>query len=160
MSSIRTLFTNLAALPITYTSEKGQSKSILGLDLNKAPAVLVAAALPKRVLLPTEAWGSEGSAMERISVGTANPGALMTWNVTDMFLLQGVALGSGLADFLPDLVRYSGGYVTTLLGSILLATGMTLNGLTVTAGVYEYPMGSGNNYYGVEARTTWTELLN
>jgi hypothetical protein len=161
-SSIRTLFTNLAAVSVTYTNTRGTSVTIEGRDLNKLPPVITTASLPTRILMPTESWGSEGSSLERISVGTASPGALMTWNVTDLYLHEAVGQDRGLQVVLPDLVLYCGAYVDMILTSAAgaLATGMSMSGLSVAAGIYEYPLGSGTSFFGVECTSTWIELLN
>ena len=161
-SSIRTLFTNLAALTVTYTNERGDSVVVKCLDLSKLQEKITTGSLPIRMLMPTEAWGSSGSSLERISVGTVNPGGLMTWNITDLFLLEAVGQDRGIMVSLPDLVRYSGAYVDTVLTSMTgaLSTGMTMVGLAVTAGIYEYPLGSGASFFGVEATSSWSELLN
>jgi hypothetical protein len=161
-STIRTLFTNLAGLSIVYVNTRGTTLTIEGRDLNKLPPNIVTANLPTRILMPTESWGSEGSSLERISVGTASPGALMTWNVTDLYLHEAVGQDRGLQVLLPDLVLYCGAYVDTMLTSAAgaFAAGMSLSGLNVAAGIYEYPLGSGTSFFGVECTSTWIELLN
>lgn len=161
-STIRTLFTNLSALGVSYTNTRGDSVTVKGLDLNKLQTTMTTASLPVRSLLPTESWGSEGSSLERISVGVVSPGALMTWNVTDLMLHEAVGQDRGIMTVLPDLVLYCGAYVDMILTSATgaLASGMTMSGLSVAAGIYEYPLGSGNSFFGVECTSSWTELLN
>ncbi len=67
--------------------------------------------------------------------------------------------GRGLLDVLPDLVRYAGHYVETLLDNRAPAAGLDLQSLTPVIGVYEFPVGSEAQYLGVEVQLIFRELI-
>ena len=164
MSGIRALYTALSNVDMVFVKEGGGNQAVTGLDLNEFKRFnkMHNADLPVRVLLPTDEYGAAGAGTsEPMNAGTAQSG-LMMWNLIDLFLYKSTGkAGRGFGDVLPDLVRYSGDYVDTILGNDALVsdTQIYLQTVTPILGVFTFPVG-GTEYYGVECQLTFMEHIN
>ena len=159
MSNIRSLYTALAGINITFTTEAGSNATPVAYDLNSLPRGIKTGHLPCRLLLPTEEWEG-GGGLEIMSMGTATASGEMVWNVTDLMLWKAVGQGRGLMDALPDLVRYAGAYVEALIQNRNITPNTRLRSLNVRPGVFQYPLGSNSHFFGVEVNLTFAELIN
>ena len=86
---------------------------------------------------------------------------MVRWNVTDLMLWEAVGQQRGLLDVLPDLVRYCGAYAEAVLDARVPATNITLATVPgLRPGVFEWPLGSGRQFFGVEVLLSYQELIN
>ena len=159
MSNIRSLYTALAALDITFTTEAGGNSTPTGYDLDSLLQSVDTAQLPCRLLLPTEEYGSDGQGMELLAAGNGGSAEVM-WNITDLMLWEPVGQTRGFLDVLPDLVRYCGQYASVLLDNRTPATNIQFMTVSFRPGVFTYPLGGNRSYFGVEVLSTWRELIN
>ena len=82
------------------------------------------------------------------------------WTVVDLLLWQAAALGNGLAEHEPVLVDYMVGYLDWMRAHRIMDTKgsvMDLQGLR--PGVFEWPEGSSNQFYGVESTLIINEVI-
>lgn len=161
MSDVRALYSALAELVVSFKNEEGRDVSITGRDLHKMKTNEIGA-LPVRILTPFKERGSGASDLRLLTVGTSNVFGTMTWRIADIMLLCEAGERYGIYKVLPDLVRYSGAYAERIAdaGADLGIGTMTYTGLQLDAALIEWPMGSGQEYYGVEAILSYEELIN
>ncbi len=161
MSNIRALYTALAALDLDFANEASGTTSVAAYDLDELKSGYEKPDLPARILLPMEEYGAANAGVDELmNAGSSGVGGEMRWNVIDLYLHVRSGQGRGLLDVLPDLVRYAGNYVETLLDNRAPAAGLDLQALTPVIGVYEFPVGSEAQYLGVEVQLTFRELIN
>lgn len=159
MSNIRNLFTYLADLPVTFKDEAGSMVTPTGYDLPELKKHWERPDMPCRLILPMEEYNAVSAGVfEPMNAGTSTGGE-MGWNVVDLMLYQKTGQTRGLQDVLPDLVSYMGAYVHAILGNNQPVPGFRMQSVAPNAGVYEFPVGSGQTYYGVEAQVSYIELL-
>ena len=161
MSDIRSLYAALADLEIAFTDEEGNAQTILGRDLHEVRED-ESIAVPIRVLAPFKERGSGASDLTLLTVGVTDVFGTMTWRIADLFLWKETGEDYGIAWILPDLVRYAGAYAEKIAdaGRDLGIGTMTFQSLTLDAAVIEWPMQSGDEYFGVEAVIAYEELIN
>jgi len=162
MSNLRTAYTNLAAMAVSFTKENGISTGTINCkDLHQLPDGAVSTAdLPVRLLLPMEDWGADAPNLGIISSGASGVSGLMTWMITDLLLWDQVAQNMQIQMHYPDLVRYCGAHVTALLDNKDMASYVYFRNVYYRTGVFEYPLASGKQYFGVEAVCTFEEMIN
>ena len=160
MSNLRALYTAIAGIDVVFTAEAGGSVTPTVYDLHELPNTAETADLPLRVLLPLEEWGGDGPVMELLSTGISGVSGAMTWNVVDLMLYEVVGQTRGMLDVLADLVRYAGAYSEMIMDNRKPVTQTRLKGVAIRPGVYEWPMGSGRSYFGVECGLVFEELIN
>jgi len=160
MSSIRTLYATLADTAIAYTNEAGASISVTARDLHEVKVEEMEP--PVRILMPYRERSAGGSDLRLLTVGTSSVFGEVEWAISDLFLLARSGSGYGVHDYLPDLVRYAGAYAEKIAdaGADLGIGVMTFQGLTLDCSQIEWPLQSGNWFYGVEAVLVYTELIN
>jgi hypothetical protein len=162
MSNIRTLYTNISNMDVSFTREDSIDTGVITCrDLNELPdGVVGTAELPVRLLLPMEEWGGDAPNLGIISAGATGVTGMMTWMVVDLLLWDQVGQNVQLQQHYPDLVRYCGAHIEQLLDNKDMADHVYLRNVTYRTGVYSYPMGSTKQYYGVEATISFEEVVN
>lgn len=90
---------------------------------------------------------------------TAGGNMAATWRVTDLMLWEPIAQGKGLADHEPALVAYEAGYLTMIQSRRSITTACTVEDVTMQPGIYEWPLGSGAQFFGVECTLTVREVI-
>ena len=163
MSDLRTLYTKISELSIVYTNEVGSSVTVSGKDLQNVQEEVESLHCPVRLIMPFQSEkGGSGSSMELLTVGTANIFGRITWSVADLYLHAPTGEGFGLHSHMPDLIRYAGAYAEKIAdaGADLALGSMTFVGLELQASDIEWPVGSGQHFYGVECVLQYEEILN
>ena len=156
MSQIRTLHATLAATSVTFTKEAGGSVTVAAKDLHQLPNAVQAADSPVRLLLPysvtTRADGQFATMDTIIAV---------EWVISELLLWKPGTLGAGIADSAADLVRYQGAYLEAMrsLHSVGGLSGAALESITLTPGLYDWPIGSNTWWQGIMASLTILEEL-
>lgn len=115
---------------------------------------------PMRVILPSDV----DSDTRGVKFGNLNTGTFVTvvWNISDLFLFKNVSTGSGLAEAANTLIRYAGAYAAALVGHqnvIANSRNVGIEGVGISIGAYQFPVGSGIYYYGVETRYQIREII-
>jgi hypothetical protein len=159
MSDIRTHFTNIAEMEVSFEAEDLKAVTPTAYDLDGIKEEYVSNDLPVRLILPMEEWGAGSEGPIILQAGSGTDLMQFAWNVTDLMLLAPAGEGLGIHEHLPDLIRYAGAYVETIADNHVL-TDMQLAGILVRPGTFEWPMTSGNHYHGVEVPMVWKELIN
>lgn len=150
MGQIRTVYSNLAALGVTFTRESGASVTVAAKDLDELPNAVQAADAPVRLVLPyantTETRDGQFASLD--SVGRVE------WFISDLLLWKPASLGSGIAESAADLVRYQGAYYEMLrsfkdCGIVGGDSDVELIGWRAVPGVYDWPIGGNAWWQGV-----------
>lgn len=138
---LRTIYDRLAAQSVNVG---GQTARVY--NLNQLANVLDGYKLPARLLLPLGTV-TEGQGFGFAALGTTTK---LTWQVVDLFLYKPVTAGLGLAEFAEALVDYCQNYAV-MLKHIRAFGGQTyLEQADIRPGTFNWPVGSGNHYVGVE----------
>lgn len=155
-SQISAIYTAFENMTITVSSVTPRVYGLTGL-----PNSIAAADLPARVLLDL-ANAAEGQSMEFFTVnsGIGGGGAqYVDWQMNDLLLWMPEAHGRGVKDVATALIAYCGKYIDTVRNSRNIVSSASFTGLRVSPGVYEYPAGSGQMYWGVMATSTIREII-
>ena len=154
MSEITSIYDALEAKSVTTTN--GKTPDVY--DLGELKNSIHTSDLPVRLLLPvgddTRGEGREGAF---ISIGTT---MVINWVVNDLMLWQPLGQGEGLKEYAPELVDYCGKYLDMTRTFKCPTTNSSLEGVYLSPGIYEWPMGSGVMYAGVLCQLTIKEVLN
>ena len=141
----------------------GESPTVYG--LTGIPNGVANADLPCRILLDL-ANGGEGQSMQfhTVNSGIGGGGAqYVDWSIRDLMLLKPQGLGVGNREVAATLVAYTGAYVDAARANRnLIATDTneaSFTELSVSPGVYEYPVESGIFHWGVMATSTIREII-
>jgi len=159
MQSILTsIYAQLAAMAVTYTDRDGAQATPTVYSLASIPGSVQTAHLPCRLLLPLGQGGGNNSAQV-----LSGSGALCSWSVTDLFLLEAAAQDSGLYVQAPVVVDYCAKYARAIGQLYRFLSAPQVNTATISAqitpGMYEYPTGSGAVFYGVRVQISIEELI-
>lgn len=168
MSTIRTLYTKIAALDMSFTKEAGGTTTVTGKDIDsfKRNNSFQKADIPARILLPMEEYGNAASGVPEImNMGTGNVGGEMGWNIVDLYLHKHAGADRGYSEILPDLVRYAGNYIEVIMSNTRpTSSGVSLlqylQTVTPIIGVYNFPVSTDDQYFGVEVRLEYKEHIN
>jgi hypothetical protein len=147
-TSISAIYSAVASL-----APKVNSKTIKVYPLTALPNSVPSSALPARLLLPVGA-GEGGST--NVTLLEDDNHALVSWTISDLLLYKPVAQGVGLSEVGDVLVDYCEDYLKSLVDARL---GYGLSSVTVTPGLYQYPAGSGNEYYGALVTLSVLDLI-
>jgi len=128
---------------------------VTGLALSTLKQSTHSADLPVRVLSLIH----KGDATAKGSTFGATSAMTVRWTVHDLLLWKAVGQGEGLAEYEPDLADYMVGYVDWLRTNRIQGNKMTVELVSMTPGVFEWPAGGGNQYYGVDAVLTVNEVI-
>lgn len=157
MSQIRQIYSNLAALPIAFTTEAGVTVSLTALDLDELPDALSDADAPRRLLLPFSAttYGRDGQFATLDSIGQ------IYWNICDLLLWKRGQLGGGIAETAADLLRYQAAYVEALRAFRVMGTlgDVEMVRWDLVPNLYDYPIGGATLWQGVMVTITVLEVL-
>lgn len=153
MSVITQVYNALSEVAVTTTG--GVTPTVF--DLDELPQSVSTAQLPCRLLLPVGNEPGEGREGTFIAVGTS---MVIIWTINDLMLWQPINQGTGLKEFAPELVDYAGKYIDAMrtFGKCPYAN-TTLESVSISPGVYEWPASSGNNYAGVKCQLQIREVL-
>ena len=154
MSSILTeIYNQLEALAVTYTDKSGASVTPTVYSQETQIDNLYTAQLPCRILMLPSAQG------------TIEPGGLTKteWRITDMLLVEAEAQGVGQRDEYPQLTRYCVAYAEKIGTLWRYISGWSVEdntiGITMAAGKFEFPTGSGERWYGVRCDLVINEII-
>jgi hypothetical protein len=151
-SILASIYDQLEAMAVTFTDKAGSAntpevysqETLLDSVTGQTPCRLV---LPPLGTLIIQAGGN----------------TLATWQITDLFLMEGAAQGDGIHDEAPSLTRYLIAYAEALdkLWQIAIPPSTETRTLTarVTSGKFEYPSQSGVYFWGVRCDLTIEELF-
>lgn len=139
-SDILGIYNAIATMPVPAANFTPQVYPIARL-----PQTLSSADCPARLLLPL------GTSGENRSTTFQSVGRFMavSWKITDLLLYKPLGKGSGVQDVAFDLLDYMRAYVEAAKQNRALGAG-TLVSLNFEAGVFTYPLGTNNVFYGVE----------
>lgn len=114
-------------------------------NIDRVPQSLSSADCPARLLLPL------GTTGENRSTTFQSVGRLMavSWKITDLLLFKPLGQGGGVHTVAFDLIDYMRAYIDAVKANRALGTG-TLVSLNFDAGIFTFPLGGKNIYYGVE----------
>jgi hypothetical protein len=124
-------------------------------DLDELPNSITDAHLPIRLLLP---FNARAGAQNYTFTDYGHTDAEIDWLVTDLMLLGSVGLGRGPIDFAVDTVLYTKAYAEFLVGWHPVASKpLFVTNAQFTPGVWNWPILSNSQFYGVEVQLTVKE---
>jgi hypothetical protein len=151
VSQILTIYDTLAAQVLVVAGKTVKVK-----DLHELPTQPASPDMPVRLLLPVGRRAS-GDLDEFNSFGAGGV-ATIVWRVTDLLLWRASGKGArNVLDVAEPLVEYMGVYAQ--MARTLRYRKWSATGLQMTPGSWEYPLGSGTLYDGVECVVTFNEIL-
>lgn len=153
MSNFRTVFTNLAALSVTVSGTTPQA-----FDLSATPLDVNPAKMPCRILLPMGAEAAQGHSFQFTEFLNSQT-AEAIWHITDLCLWASISSGRGILTYAPTLASYAAAYIEVLRANWQIANYCQVISASCNLGVYEFPVGSGQYYYGVECTVDVQELF-
>lgn len=157
-SILSTIYSQLAAMTVSYTDRTGASATPTVYSLATIPAHVETAQLPCRILLPIGQGG--GTNNLRVLNGS---GVVASWSITDLFLLCPEAQQEGLYIQAPVLISYAGAWARAIGQQYRFLSAPSTETRTITAailpGMWEYPTQSGVFYYGVKCDLAVEELI-
>lgn len=113
---------------------------------------------PVRVIVPIGA-NSEGRSISGLSLGA---GLIARWAIADLFLLKPTKRGDGVHSAGADLTAYAMAYVdhfTSRASRELVSPNVTVEDISLSFDVIEYPQNSKKWYFAVTAILSITELM-
>jgi hypothetical protein len=156
-SQIRTIYSTLATKTIQVESSVAYGTTTPQIfDLNALPDYVDSAKLPCRLLLPFGTAKAEGRDVHFIALGNT---AKATWHVIDLLLWRPVEEGIGVNSVAADLMTYCAQYVAMLRANRSLVSQTVIKSVNLTPDTWEYPLGSGVFYWGVECALDIDEVL-
>ena len=151
-STLTDIYNAIESWPITLD---GKVVAVRGLD--ELQNQVTAADMPIRLLVPYGRWWDVGG--EDMTFIAFRDMSRLTWTIRDMMLYKPVRQGLGLADVAGPLARYAAAYVDTVTDNRQLTNTAWVGQALVLPGVYEWPLESGNFYWGVEATIRAEEIV-
>ena len=145
-SQIEQIIDEIAAWTPTYDTE-----TVAVWNIDDARPNLEPMQVPRRIL-----GLDEGSEFAWVALGKR---ASVTWTIKDTLY---IAPGAELAVFrrhYGDMVRYAASYANAALADRGLADCAHTVGVSFTNGTYEWPIGSGNLFVGVEVLLEVQEII-
>jgi hypothetical protein len=153
-SRILSIYDALAALPVAVGSVTPAVK-----DLHQLPAMRYSADLPVRLLMPLDPTRTTG-ATDVQYIAICGDITRVTWIVRDLLLWSKLAEGRGLIDFAEDFMSYCSNYVAVMTANrALTAYNAYIDRFSALPGVYEFPFGSSQWFFGVDSRLTIVEIV-
>lgn len=148
---IRSIYDNIASVNITV-----DGKIPTPYKPDELPNSVERARTPCRLLLPVHSGAGAGGQFAFVSLGRLGS---VTWNIVDLMIWKPAAQGTGIANVAGVLIDYAEAYITALQSVRGIAPQSSINTIAVAPGVYEWPMSSGQYYYGVRCEVSVTEVL-
>lgn len=150
-SAIASIYSALAAKTVTVGTVTPTIYSLASIPHNAATAIL-----PCRMLLPMGNNPTGGDGFRFIAMGSS---AKVEWQVIDLLLWEASSQGRGIEDVAPDLLAYCGAYVDMLRTFTAPTAQSHLVSANCVPGMYQYPAGAGNSYFGVLCTLVVEEAL-
>lgn len=158
MSVVRTVYSNLAATTVTFTTEAGGSVTVTAKDVANLPNSVNAVDAPLRLILPY----SMGTELTNGHWLTPHGRIQVDWSIGDLLLWKPGQLGSGIAEVAGDLVRYQGAYAEMLRGMArmgLTTSQVKLIDWRMKPGLFDWPIGSKTWWQGCMVYLKVTEVM-
>ena len=158
MSDILGIYSNLAALSVTFTSNAGSTVTVTCNDLDEAKLNIDSAYCPIRQLLPIGNETEGGIA--QLTFGRSTE---LTWRIVDLFFYKPASQGGMLTEAAPDLVRYMAAYEETIRENFQMC-GYTdgrkyCAAVQMLPAVINWPLDSDRYFFGVSCILTVRELV-
>lgn len=154
MSNLRQIVTAISNLTVTFTNELNNSVTVTNYDVNALPRIVPAADLPIRML--GVARGSSSSDWSRVSAGLTD--GQINHSIAEIALIEMVGL-SRMQDEWCDVMRYCDRLVVVLQANQNIYAKSEIISATCNRGVYEYPEGSGDVFYGAQTDVLISEYI-
>lgn len=152
MSNLRSIVTALAAISVSYTAEASGTVTPTAYDISSLPASMPGANLPARLLGTTR--GDSSASFAPITAGVAD--GVVQHSISELAIIELVGL-SRVADEWPDTMRYMDALLVALQANRSIFARCEITGATSARGVFEYPAGSGENFFGCQTIINITE---
>ena len=152
MSSLRSIVSALAALSVSYTAEATGTVTPTAYDISSLPPSMPGANLPARLLGTTR--GDSSAMFNPIAAGVGD--GIVMHSVSELALIELVGL-SRVADEWPDTMRYADALLVVLQANRSIFTRCEITGASTARGVFEWPAGSGENFFGCQTIINITE---
>lgn len=142
------------SLTAIYTAYEGMSVSVGAVTpsvkgLSDRKQSINSADLPVRLMLLASSQRGRGDGFEW---GDINQNfAEITWTVVDLLLWEKFGQGLGMHAHDPDLATYMTNYLQATFDIGGGSTNYRLQGLEMVPGIYEWPIGSGTFFFGVQS---------
>lgn len=158
MSEIIGIYSNLAALSVTFTSNAGDTVTVTCKDLDELRLNIDSAYCPIRQLLPI---GNETEGqVAQLTFGRSQE---LTWRIVDLFFYKTASQGGMLAEAGPDLVRYMAAY-EEMIRTSFQSCGYTdgrkyCASVQMLPAIINWPLDSDRYFFGVSCILTIRELV-
>ncbi len=152
MSSVRNIANALAALTVSFTAEAGGTVTPTNYDIDELPNSVAAANLPVR-LIGTQR-GDSSASFAPITAGTGS--AKVDHSISELALIETVGL-SRMQDEWCDTMRYMDALTVVLQTNRSIVSKCEITSATSSRSVFEYPIGSGEYFYGCLTNVNVTE---
>ena len=152
MSNLRSIVSALAALSVSYTAEASGTVTPTAYDISVLPASMPGANLPARLLGTTR--GASDANLTPVTAGVVD--GVVMHSVSELALIELVGL-SRVADEWPDTMRYMDALLVVLQANRSIFTRSEITSASSSRGVYEWPAGSGENFFGCQTIINITE---
>lgn len=153
-SILLTIYDDLEAMTVSYADKNGATVTANCLNIGERSDSIQTAHLPCRILTTTA--NDTGFIYK-------GAGIKMAWQITDLFLLESAMRDMGKFVQLPVLKRYEVAYAEAVAKLWQLVHGWSTEtlglNLSMQAGVFEYPAGSGVSFYGVKCDVNFEEIF-
>lgn len=157
-SRIVDIYRAIGNIPV---SAAGKTPTVRHLD--QLPRSVSTAQLPIRLMLPFGNFNTLLSRQADVSHVTIS-GAVnrVNWFVRDLCLWRPLAQGIGLEDSADQIMEYAGNYLAAITEhrrSLSNAGQSFIDGAAISPGIHEYPLESGNWYFGIDCTVNVIEIL-
>ena len=152
MSNLRSIVTALSALTVTYTAEASGSVTPTAYDISSLPSGMAAANLPVRLIGTTR--GDSSATITPITAGVSD--GMVQHSISELALIELVGL-SRVADEWPDTMRYMDALLVVLQQNRSIYSRSEITSANSARGVFEWPAGSGENFFGCQTIINITE---
>lgn len=128
---------------------------------SSVPNIITTAHLPLRILTPLSRFSNQFA----MAANSFNPNEgsgvnNIFWTITELFLLTPISQGSGIRFQNDALVEYCAEFFEKLGdGSLQLPTNTWIQNVTFRPDIIEYPLGTGQFYFGVVGVFTISEKV-
>jgi hypothetical protein len=109
--------------------------------------------LPMRII---SAIGNSGGQVQRLTLGSS-PLLTLRWQITDVLLGQQVGLGRGEKEQSDAQITYASAYADLI--RTLVTNKYQIEDVRITMETIEFPVESGNRYYGVSCEYIIKEII-
>lgn len=146
MSNLRNIATALTALTVTYTDESLVSVTVANYGIQSSPSSMPSANVPARLVGVLRSGAN--SVLTYIAAGVSESGRVVH-SVGELALLMPVGLSRPVDEW-PDTMRYTDAYTALIQANRSIYANCEIEQVSLQRGMFEYPSGSGEYFYGVE----------